>query len=72
MDWESSTPFEVYDEIQNEALEEMSLPHIYKPFFLHHVCTDLKEMNYVSKKEKFKKYACIRAYYKHNIHSLSK
>ena len=35
------------------------MPHIYKTFFLHHVCADLKEINSVNQKEKLKKYACI-------------
>ena len=59
MDWETSTLFDEYDKVLNEALEDLSLPHIYKTFFLHHVCADLKEINSVNQKEKLKKYACI-------------
>ena len=59
MDWENSTLFDEYDKVLNEALENLSLPHIYKTFFLHHVCSDLKEINSVNQKEKLKKYTCI-------------
>ena len=59
MDWETSTLFDEYDKVLNEALEDLSLPHTYKTFFLHHVCADLKEINSVNQKEKLKKYACI-------------
>ena len=59
MDWETSTLLDEYDKVLNEALENLSLPHIYKTFFLYHVCADLKEINSVNQKEKLKKYACI-------------
>ena len=59
MDWETSTLFDEYDKVLNEALEDLSLPYIYKTFFLHHVFADLKDINAVNQKEKLKKYACI-------------
>ena len=59
MEWQTSTPFVEYEDIINEAVEALSLPHSYKTFFLRHVCPDLKDLNYVDQKEKFRKYACL-------------
>ena len=59
MEWQTSITYDEYEDAINEAVEALSLPHFYKTFFLHHVCPDLKEMNCVSRKEKFRKYACL-------------
>ena len=59
MEWQTSTPFVEYEDIINEAVEALSLPHSYKTFFLRHVCPDLKDLNCVDQREKFRKYACL-------------
>ena len=59
MEWQTSVTCNEYEDAINEAVEGLSLPHFYKTFFLHHVCIDLKDMNCISRKEKFRKYASL-------------
>ena len=59
MEWQTSVTCDEYEDAINEAVEALSLPHFYKTFFHHHVCPDLKDMNCVNQKEKFRKYASL-------------
>ena len=57
MEWQTSVTCDKYEEAINEAVEALSLPHFHKTLFLHHVCPDLKDINCVSRKQQFGKYA---------------
>ena len=75
MEWQTSALIDQFEEVVNEAVEELSLPHAYKTFFLHHVCPDLEDMNHISKKEKSRKYVTIYpvyTYHRNNIHAVLK